>query len=118
MGKLTPEALLIAASGIVIVFLVLATLCFMIPITSRLVRAFAEDPLSQPVQQPKPPVETPKPAPAPAAPAAPAAPSAAYGGEIVLVDVDEKTAACVMAIVSHETGIPISELIFKKIKAL
>ena len=41
-----------------------------------------------------------------------------YGGEVMLIDVDEKTAACIMAIVSHETGIPLSELIFKKIKAL
>ena len=40
------------------------------------------------------------------------------GGEVVLIDTDEKTAACIMAIVSHETGIPLHELIFKKIKAL
>ena len=69
MGKLTPEALLIAASGIVIVFLVLAALCFLIPITSRLVRAFAEDPFSsqqsQQTQQTKPTAEQSKPAPAP-----------------------------------------------------
>lgn len=114
MGKLTPESLLIAASGIVIVFLVLATLCFLIPITSRLVRAFAEDPFSQQTEQKKPAAEQPKPAPTPVQETAPSA----YGGEILLVDVDEKTAACVMAIVSHETGIPVSELIFKKIKAL
>lgn len=114
MNKLTPEALLIAASGIVIVFLVLAVLCFLIPVTSRLVRAFAADTISQQVQQSKPPVEPPKPVSVPVQAAAPIA----YSGEIVLVDVDEKTAACVMAIVSHETGIPLSELIFKKIKAL
>ncbi|MBS5144279.1 MAG: OadG family protein [Butyricicoccus pullicaecorum] len=115
MGKLTPEALLIAASGIVIVFLVLATLCFLIPITSRLVRAFAEDPFSsRQTEQTKPTAEQPK---STATPMQEAAPSV-YGGEILLVDVDEKTAACVMAIVSHETGIPVSELIFKKIKAL
>lgn len=114
MDKLTPEALLIAASGIVIVFLVLAVLCFLIPVTSRLVRAFAEDSISQQAQQPNAPAEPTQSTSAPVQAAAPAA----YGGEIVLVDVDEKTAACVMAIVSHETGIPISELIFKKIKAL
>ena len=62
MGKLTPEALLIAASGIVIVFLVLATLCFLIPITSRLVRAFAEDPFSsRQTEQTKPTAEQPLP---------------------------------------------------------
>lgn len=118
MGKLTSEALLIAASGIVIVFLVLAVLCFLIPITSRLVRAFSEDPFAQPEQQSKPAAEVPQPAaPVPVPPPAPA-PTPAYGGEILLVDVDEKTAACVIAIVSHEIGIPVSELIFRKIKAL
>lgn len=110
MDKITPEALLIAASGIVIVFLVLAMLCFMIPIVSRLVRAFTEEPVEQ-AQPPQQPVETPK-------PVATAPIPAAYGGDIMLIDVDEKTAVCVMAIVSHETGIPLSELIFKKIKAL
>lgn len=120
MGKITPEALLIAASGIVIVFLVLAILCFMIPIVSRLVCAFtipiAETQPQQKSEKPTKPVQ--EAVPAAPAPVAPYAPPAAYGGNIVLIDVDEKTAACVMAIVSHETGIPISELIFKKIKAL
>ena len=53
-----------------------------------------------------------------AAPAAPAPVVGAVGGEVALIDVDEKTAACIMAIVSHETGIPLNELIFHKIKAL
>ena len=37
---------------------------------------------------------------------------------LVNLGVDEKTAACLMAIVSEETGIPLSQLIFKKIRAL
>ena len=128
MGKLTPEALLIAASGIVIVFLVLAALCFLIPVVSRLTWAFTEEPVTQqaepqksadPVRQAEPQPVAPAPVvSAPVTPAPIAAAPAAYGGNIILIDVDEKTAACVMAIVSHETGIPISELIFKKIKAL
>ena len=44
--------------------------------------------------------------------------SGVWGGEVALIGVDEKTAACVMAIVSHETGIPLSELNFKQIKVL
>jgi hypothetical protein len=40
------------------------------------------------------------------------------GGQVKLIDVDEKTAATIIAIVSHETGIPLSELQFKSIKAL
>jgi Na+-transporting methylmalonyl-CoA/oxaloacetate decarboxylase gamma subunit len=39
-------------------------------------------------------------------------------GELKLVGVDDKTAAMIMAIVSHETSIPLSELCFKSIKAM
>ena len=35
-----------------------------------------------------------------------------------LEGIDETQAACVMAIVSHETGIPLDELVFKSIKAV
>lgn len=120
MDNLTPEVLLIAASGIAIVFLVLAILCLMIPVVSRLVRAFTEELAPQVQEQEKKSVVAVE----PAEPITPVVETPAvtepvtYGGNIVLVDVDEKTAACVMAIVSHETGIPLSELIFKKIKAL
>jgi len=41
-----------------------------------------------------------------------------YGGQLKLINVDEKTAALIIAIVSHETGIPLSQLQFKSIKAL
>lgn len=36
--------------------------------------------------------------------------------ELKLINVDEKTAALIMAIISHESGIPLSELIFTSIK--
>lgn len=39
-------------------------------------------------------------------------------GELTLVDVDEKTAAMIMAIVSDEMEVPLSELQFKYIKAI
>jgi len=39
-------------------------------------------------------------------------------GELKLKGVDERTAAMIMAIVSHESGIPLSELQFKSIKAV
>ena len=57
------------------------------------------------------------PAAAPAAPA-PSASGGTYTGEVALIGCDEKTAAMVMAIVSYETGIPLDQLIFHKIKAL
>lgn len=111
LGNLTGESFLIAISGIVIVFIMLAVLCAFIPLISRCV---------QMVESRGRKAASAKPA-APAASAPQAAPEPAggtYGGEVMLIDVDEKTAACIMAIVSHETGIPLSELIFKKIKAL
>lgn len=43
---------------------------------------------------------------------------AAYCGELLLFDVDEKTAACLMAIVCEQTKIPLNELVFKSIRAL
>lgn len=39
-----------------------------------------------------------------------------YGGEISLYDTEEKTAACLMAIVSYEMGIPLNELQWKSIR--
>lgn len=109
IGNLTGESFLIALSGIVIVFLMLAVLCVFIPVISRIVQFFeARGTKQQEPSQPAAPV-----APMPAAPT-----GAAYAGEVTLIDVDEKTAACIMAIVSHETGIPLSELIFKTIRAL
>ncbi len=39
-------------------------------------------------------------------------------GKLQLLNVDDKTAATVMAIVSFESGIPLEELNFKYIKAL
>ncbi len=39
-------------------------------------------------------------------------------GDMRLYHVDERTAAMIMAIVSDETGIPLSELCFKSIKAI
>ena len=54
------------------------------------------------------------PAPAPAAPAAPIAQPAQPGVE--LVNLDEPTAAVIMAIVSHQSGISLDRLAFKSIK--
>lgn len=56
---------------------------------------------------------------APAAAAAPAAPASEgedfSSGTLKLKGCDEKTAAMIMAIVSDNTGIPLSELVFKSI---
>jgi len=45
------------------------------------------------------------------------APASAHTGGLVLNNVDERTAAMVMAIVSHETKTPLDQLVFKSISA-
>ena len=100
------ESLLVALSGLVTVFMMLAVLCLMIPVISKAV-ASIEGKKAAPAAA----------APVPAPPAAPAA-GGTYTGEVALIGCDEKTAAMVMAIVSYETGIPLDQLIFHKIKAL
>ncbi len=100
------EAILIALSGIITVTLMLGCLSLLIMVISKVV-AKIEGATAKEVT----PVEQ-------AILVAKEQPDVAYGGETLLIDVDEKTAACVMAIVSDQTGIPLSQLIFKKIRAL
>lgn len=94
------DALMIALSGIVIVFLMLALLWGVIAAISRVMGVLEK--------------HTAHPAPAAAAPAAAPAPVP----QVKLEGVSEVEAACVMAIVSHETGIPLDQLVFKSIKAV
>lgn len=107
------DALMVALSGFVIVFIMLALLWGIIAVVSRAVSGVEHRPAAAPAPAPMP-------APAPAAPApAAAAPAAAQPApQVVLEGIDETQAACVMAIVSHETGIPLDQLVFKSIKAV
>ena len=100
------DALMIALSGIVIVFLMLALLWGVIAVISR-VMGVLEKHTAQPAS-------VSAAAPAAAAPAAAPAPAP----QVKLEGVSEVEAACVMAIVSHETGIPLDQLVFKSIKAV
>ena len=87
------DALMIALSGIVIVFLMLALLWGVIAVISRVMGVLEKHT---------------------AHPAAALAPVP----QVKLEGVSEVEAACVMAIVSHETGIPLDQLVFKSIKAV
>ena len=105
-----PQALLVAFCGLLIVFIMLAALSGIMYLLSKALNAA---PKQEAAGAPA----------APTAPAAPAAPAKApagqtYAGQVALVGVDEKTAACLMAIVSEETNIPLDELVFHKIEAL
>ena len=104
------DALMIALSGIVIVFIMLALLWGVIAVISR-VMGVLEKHTAHPA-----PVSAA--APAAAAPAAAPAPAPAPVPQVKLEGVSEVEAACVMAIVSHETGIPLDQLVFKSIKAV
>lgn len=111
------ETMLVAVAGITVVLLELAILAVLIVFLSKIFRAiegrFVSDSApsdasaSAPVQAP---------ASAPVA-AAPAAPVAVAASGVQLVDVDEATAAVIMAIVSNESGIPLEKLSFRSIKA-
>ena len=106
------EALLIALCGFVTVFLLLLFLIVVIKvITAVVVSLQGKDKKSA------------APAAQTAAPAAPAPakeekPSKPWDGKLQLIDVDEETAACIMAIISDETDIPLDELQFRRIQAL
>lgn len=100
------DALMIALSGIVIVFLMLALLWGVIAVISRVMGALGKHTAH--------PASVSAAAPAAAAPAAAPAPAP----QVKLEGVSEVEAACVMAIVSHETGIPLDQLVFKSIKAV
>lgn len=102
------DALMIALSGIVIVFLMLALLWGVIAVISRVMGVLEKHTAH--------PASVSAAAPAVAAPAA--APAPAPVPQVKLEGVSEVEAACIMAIVSHETGIPLDQLVFKSIKAV
>lgn len=106
------QALMIALSGFLVVFLMLVLLWGILVLINKAVTAMEKAVESEA------PAPVAKPAPAPAPVKAEEKPHEIYGGEIALYDVDEKTAACLMAIVSDSSGIPLDQLIFKSIKAL
>ena len=84
IGNLTGESFLIALSGMVIVFLMLAILCLFIPVISKCVRFFEK-------RRQKPEPVRPAPAAVPQADPAPAAAQQAdvWGGEVALIGVDD-----------------------------
>ena len=94
------KAALVAVVGFITVIVVLAVIALFIKAI-----AFIFDKSAK---------KTTAPAPTPAAPAAPVAQPAQSGVE--LVGVDEPTAAVIMAIVSHQSGISLDRLAFKSIK--
>lgn len=97
-----PESLLVALFCIMIVFFVLVCLSVLIKLFSSVFGAMAKrkETAPEPVKSPS----------------APAVKEASSSGTLELQNVDEPTAALIMAVVGEESGIPLSELSFKSIK--
>ena len=104
------ERFMNAGIVILVVFGVLLLMYILISISGKIIQAIAKIGSKE------------EPAKAPAAPAAAPAAAAASSeevfssGSLKLKNCDEKTAAMIMAIVADDTGIPLSELVFKSIK--
>ena len=114
------ETLLVAVAGIAVVMLELALITVIILGISKTMRSI-ESKLAGKSDDNAPEATSITAVPdAPvAAPAPAAAPSVYYGaGRTQLIDVDEPTAAVVMALVSNQSGIPLERLSFKSIRGI
>ena len=102
------DSLMISVFGLGLVFIILISLCFFIIIESKIIALFLNKKKAEPANN-----ET-----VVASANEPVLDTGATCGELKLLGVDEKTAAMIMAIVSDESSIPLSELQFKSIKAV
>ena len=103
------DALLTSLIGIATVMVILAIIAVLIILVSKVIRAFENKTAkSESVIG-----ET---------PAVPAVgipmPEGMNEGEVELINTDEKTAAVIMALVSHNSGIPLNRLSFKSIRLM
>lgn len=106
------QSLVVAGTGMVVVFAELILLAVIIMLLSKIIRALTKNKSkAQPI------IAAAAAAVSPAATMAPL-PDTQSAGRLDLHDVDDKTAAMLMAIVSHEAGIPLNELRFLSIRAL
>ncbi|MGN0520712.1 MAG: OadG family transporter subunit [Candidatus Fimenecus sp.] len=112
------EALNVSVTGFVVVLLILALLAVLVLLLSKAVRAVESKTKKKASPAPKSAKTESEPTKASAAPTGTPLPETCSAGQLDLYDVDEKTAAVIMAIVSHESGIPLNRLQFKSIKAI
>ena len=106
----TGEMFMNAGIVILVVFGVLFLMYILISISGKIIEAVTKSGKKE-----EPAKAAPAAAPAVAA-AVPATGEEFSSGTLKLKGCDEKTAAMIMAIVSDNTGIPLSELVFKSIK--
>lgn len=111
------EAINISITGIVVVMLILALLAVLVLLLSKSIRAVESVAKKKNGKKAESATSEVKPA-EPSKPVGTALPESASAGDLDLYNVDEKTAAIIMAIVSNESGIPMNRLLFKSIKAI
>ena len=112
------DTLKIAAVGFVIVLVVLAFIAVLIMMISKIFSVVSGAGKKETTESKAPaaaPVQT---APVQTAPAAAAPATVATPGYLHLEGVSEANAAVIMALVSHNTGIPLNKLAFHSIKCL
>lgn len=102
------DALLTSLIGIATVMVILAIIAVLIIVVSKVIRAFeSKTAKSEAVATSE-----------SAAPAGIPMPEGMNEGEVELIETDEKTAAVIMALVSHNSGIPLNRLSFKSIRLM
>lgn len=117
-GITIAEALNVSVTGFVVVLLILALLAILVLLLSKGVRAFESKAKKNTKAASKSEKAENAPTKVATAPTGTPLPETCSAGQLDLYDVDEKTAAVIMAIVSHESGIPLNRLQFKLIKAI
>ncbi len=110
------DTLKISGVGMIIVISVLAVIALLIMLVSK-VFAKATDLKTGKTAETTATEEESVPTVAPGS-SAPVAVAPVVSGRVVLQGVSEKTAAVIMALVSHQTGIPLNRLAFSSIKCL
>lgn len=105
------DSLILSLIGMCIVMLELAILAVMIIVLSKVLGSVTGKKKETAAAAAAPAKAAPAPAPVPAAPAAPVRPAG-----LTLENVDEPSAATIMAIISDKTGIPLNRLAFHSIK--
>ena len=103
------DALLTSVIGIATVMVILAIIAVLIIVVSKVIRAFENKTAKSEAVIGEAPVTSAAGIPMP---------EGMNEGEVELINTDEKTAAVIMALVSHNSGIPLNRLSFKSIKLL
>lgn len=107
------EALNVSATGFIVVLIILALLACIIVVLSKVIRLFDSDKKGKNKEANK--TSAPVSEPVKATSVAPAQTAQIPAG-LELYKTSEKTAATIMAIVSHESGIPLDRLAFSSIR--